>query len=446
MREAKAWVRKSHRTKHLHPSKQRWEVIYEDPHHPTKPPYTERTKGGFPTKAAAEDWAKDHRDRTRSGAYTDPIKGTATLSEVAARWVEATPFKRINTERSTRGIIDGQNHLTRTFGDVPIGDITYGSVLHFIKTMSAERSAQTVRHQFYVLRTVLDYAVEERLIPANPAQLVKPKMLPTVKKVREHEEKRHPLTLAETERIIEAMPYPYDVFTRLVAFTGMRPEEATALTLDDVDLIEGTLTVRSVLVESTGQVEREHFAKSDAGKRTIDLDTRTLDVLDDYIAKHRRRATAWLREHPNQPHYGAEDGEALPLFVGLRNGGRTAEPVLDRLDYSKPMRYSAFNKGHWHRARRAAGVPASVRFYDLRHQEVSRFVARMARAEEFDIKEIQERYGHVSAVMTLDRYGHKKKVNRAARRREIDAGLAAQRAREGGAENVTPITERRRAN
>lgn len=80
MRQLKAWVRVSYRTRDLHPGKKRWEVIYTDPEHPTRP-FGQRTKGGFRSKQSAQEWADDFLNRARSGSYTDPLKAEATFAE-----------------------------------------------------------------------------------------------------------------------------------------------------------------------------------------------------------------------------------------------------------------------------------------------------------------------------------------------------------------------------
>jgi integrase len=224
------------------------------------------------------------------------------------------------------------------------------------------------------------------------------------------------------------MPAPYDVFTRLVAYTGMRPEEASGLTLADVDLDDGTVHVRAVVVETREGLFREEFTKTSKSRRIIDLDSTTLAHLTAYVSDHRRRAFSWFASNPEQVH----PSEALPLFVGTVVGGRTSDPVLDRLDYSKPMRYSAFNKRHWAKALKAAGLP-HIKFYDLRHADVSRHVDRIGRDGALTLKEIQERYGHSSAVMTLDRYAHTGKPDRSARRRALDVAITPSQ------DNVVPI-------
>lgn len=423
----RAWVRVSHRTKELHPSKQRWEVIYSEPGH------KQRTKGGFPTKASAEDWADDFLSKTRHGqSWIDPKQGDITFRDMARLWFNAQHFERSHTAHHYRRMIEGSNNLMETFGDVPIGVIANEAVASYIKQTAARLAPQTVRHRFYVLRTVLDFAVFNQRLHVNPARSISPKSLPSPKKMHVHEEQRYPLTSAETERIIAAMPEPYDMFTRLAAYTGMRPEEVTGLRLTDVDLDEGTVFVRTVVVEANGHVTREEATKTAKSRRVIDLDTRTLNELETYVAAHRKRAAQWFAEHPDHPH----PGEALPLFVGLAVGGRSGDPDIQRLDYSKPMRYGSFYKRHWRKATEAAGLPP-IRFYDLRHADVSRHVDRIGQDGAFTLKEIQERYGHSSAVMTLDRYAHSGKPDRVARRRALDAMQA-----EETATNVTPITSK----
>lgn len=429
MSEGRAWVRVSHRTKDLHPSRKRWEVVYADPG--TK---SRRTKGGFKTKGEAQEWAEEFTGSVRRGQWVDPEHGRVSFRKLAGEWFSAQHFERHHTANGYRRIITGNNDLMRTFGDAPVSSITHEAVSRFIKETAQTKAPQTVRHQFYVLRTVLDFAVYNKRLMVNPARTIDPRRLPKARRMHVYEEQRYPLTVAETERIIAALPQPYDVFTRLVAFTGMRPEEATGLTLADVDTDEGTVHVRAVVIEASGELVREEFTKTSKSRRLIDLDSTTLAHITAYIAEHRRRAAAWFTAHPEQVH----PGEALPLFVGCGVGGRTTDSVLDRLDFSKSMRYSAFNKRYWRKALKTAGVPP-IRFYDLRHADVSRHVDRIGQDGAFTLKEIQERYGHASAVMTLDRYAHAGKPDRAARRIALDAALATKD------NNVTSITSHKLA-
>jgi integrase len=429
-RPARAWVRENNRSKQENRShgKKRWEVVYVDPQTRKR-----RTKGGFTNKGDAQAWADEFLTKSRRNEWIDPSRATATLSEVALQWFASQHFDRQRTADGYWKIITGNNDLTRTFGETPIGDITPDAVGRWIKDMAAELAPQTVRHRFYALRMVLDYAVENEMLLVNPARRVNVRRLPKPTRMAEHERKRHRITPEEVDKVIAAMPEPHDMFTLLVAGTGMRPEEACGLTLGDVDTIEQTVAVRAVVVEVNGKLVREEVTKTPKSRRTIDLDPVVGDALLAYVELHRKRATVWFSEHPEHVHPGDE----LPLFVGLVVGGETGLPDVERLDYSKPMRYSAFNKRHWRKARKTAGLPDAVRFYDLRHFHASQLLD----AGGLTLKEVQERLGHSSAVMTMDRYWHMDNDAEARKRRR--AAVAAAMGRKEAPANVTQLNSKR---
>jgi Phage integrase family len=52
-------------------------------------------------------------------------------------------------------------------------------------------------------------------------------------------------------------------------------------------------------------------------------------------------------------------------------------------------------------AARRAGLPATLRFYDLRHTAASLLIREGA-----SIKAVQKQLGHATASITLDAYGH----------------------------------------
>jgi integrase len=66
----------------------------------------------------------------------------------------------------------------------------------------------------------------------------------------------------------------------------------------------------------------------------------------------------------------------------------------------EPMRRSNFARRVWAPATQAAGVDG-LRFHDLRHTAVALAIQQGAHP-----KAIQERLGHSSVTVTLDRYGH----------------------------------------
>lgn len=64
------------------------------------------------------------------------------------------------------------------------------------------------------------------------------------------------------------------------------------------------------------------------------------------------------------------------------------------------MRRNFYHR-HFKPAVRRAGLPAKLRFHDLRHTCAAILIAQGAHP-----KEIQERLGHSTIRLTFDRYGH----------------------------------------
>ena len=432
----RAWVRENHRSKseRRHPSKKVWEVVYPNPDDPKR----RKTKGGFRSKAQAEDWAQKFIADNLHGVWTDPGKATPTFAEVAQQWVDERTFERALTEHGYRKLIGGNNELTRTFNTVPVGDITPAMVRQYVSRAAATLSGQSVRKQFYILRWVLDQAVQDQFIRVNPARAIHRLNLPkqtTDDRAASKKIASRLLTPEQIDALTTALPEPYDMFIRLIAYTGMRPEEACALTLADVTDLDddlATIHVRAVVVSVDGALIREDVTKTPESNRIIPLDPDTSTQLLAYIAAHRKRAAKWFSDHPEHEH----PGEDLPLFVGTVVGGRTSDPVIDRLDYSKPMHYGAFYKHHWPRARKAAGLPDGVRVYDLRHTHLSTLLN-----DGWSLKDVQVRAGHKDPTMLLKNYWHARKQDDDLLRAQA-AAVSASFRRTRKPDNVTPINKR----
>ncbi|WP_310964755.1 tyrosine-type recombinase/integrase [Nocardioides terrisoli] len=401
--------------------------MYPNPDDPKR----RRTKGGFTSKAAAQDWADEHIGKVRAGEWIDPSKGTMTFGVLADQWFNSQHFDRERTRYNHSKMFEGNNALMTTFRNMPIGDITPTRVSTFIKETRQVRAAQTVRHQFYALRMVLDYAVAEDLLLVNPARRVDVKRLPRPADMKEHERKRDRLTNADVDRLVAVLPELYDMYVLLLAATGMRPEEISGLTIGAVDTEDHTVSVHEVVVEIRGRIVREPNTKTPKSRRIIDLDPYAGEALARYVDEHKRRAAKWFNEHPEHDH----PGDDLPLFVGTMTGRLNEKSPLERLDYSKPIRHSGFYKRYWRKATRAAGLPDSVRVYDLRH-----FHASTLLDSGMSIKDVQERLGHANPTMTMDRYWHSRTDDEARRLRIKQVAEAMGRTTP---KNVTPLNSKR---
>ncbi|WGY04003.1 tyrosine-type recombinase/integrase [Nocardioides sp. QY071] len=416
-------------------------MVYEDPKTRRR-----RTKGGFKSRTTADEWADDFKADVRHRPdWIDTSKATPTFRDVARQWLGSQHFDRAHTANHYRRIIEGSSDLMETFGDVLVGEITTEDVKRYVKTASSRLAAQTVRHRFYVLRFVLDEAVEESMIRVNPARAIRRLRLPNQPKVEDHERRQKQsgrrLTAEQIDSLVAALPEPHDMFIRLLAYSGMRPEEACGLTVEDVTVLSpelAVLHVHQVVVEVNGEVIREEVTKTPESNRVIPLDPETSALLVDYIAAHRKRAAKWFTNHPEHDH----PGDALPLFVGSVVGGAHDRSALDRLDYSKPLRYGAFYKRHWHKARKAAGIPDGVRVYDLRHTFASMLMDKASEPGGLTPKEVQTIMGHKDGTMLMKRYWHTRDQDAEVLKAQA-AAVAAAFQRRAAPDNVTRLDTKR---
>jgi integrase len=237
-----------------------------------------------------------------------------------------------------------------------------------------------------VLRKALNDAIRRSLITTNPACHVE---LPTGKRPK-------PLVWTDERvtrwRQTEVMPGKVMVWTpeqtghfldhirehrlyalyHLIAYRGPRRGEACGLHDDDINATRRELTVRSQRVQIGWEVE-EGDPKTDAGERTIALDTDTLRVL-----------------HAHQAVRDAEKALAGDQWVD-QTGLLFTEPDGTPLHPAKVT--DTFTT-----LAADAGLPP-VRLHDLRHG-----AATLALAAGVDIKVVQDMLGHSSHAITADTY------------------------------------------
>lgn len=262
----------------------------------------------------------------------------------------------------------------------------------FVRSLEATgRRPGTVRNTFFVLKMVLDYAIKDARIKANPCHGVElpsaasPEMLfLTAAEVRLL---AVALDVRSRERARRDRPPPYGLLVEFAAFTGLRAGETAALRIGQVDLRAGTVFVnRSASVVKGVRVEGE--PKTRAGRRTVLLN----------------RAL----------------GERVRAHLGDR--------VLDRDGYvfaaedGRPLNYGTFYSVYFKPALREVFPERlhGLRYHDLRHTFASLLVEQGAHP-----KEMAELMGHSSVQITLDRYSHIMPHMAAALAERMDAAYRA---------------------
>lgn len=160
--------------------------------------------------------------------------------------------------------------------NVGVTDLTPAIIKTWLSGTTA--GAKTVRNQLSFLRTAIDEAVTDGLLPINPVSLV------SVARYKEHvpsaeasSREVDPFTPEEVKAILTACANQQWLNLFQFAFaTGMRSSELCALQWQDVDLVNNKVYVNQAKVVGVTK-----GTKTRAGKRVIDLSLEALASLLD---------------------------------------------------------------------------------------------------------------------------------------------------------------------
>ncbi|MEV0277822.1 site-specific integrase [Streptomyces sp. NPDC050610] len=235
------------------------------------------------------------------------------------------------------------------------------------------------------LRAALNAAIAQQLITFNPAAHVeleagkRPKALVWTDERMLHwkrtGEKPSPVMVWTPEHTGLFLDHAaedrlYALF-HLIAFRGLRRGEACGQKWTDTNLDAGLITVAKQLVVDGWEVY-EDDPKTDAGARTIALDSDTVQTLKRHRAQQDREREEWGSAWVETGRvFAKENGEMLHPANVTRRFIELYEEI---------------------------GLPP-VRLHDLRHG-----AATLAHAAGADLKDIQEMLGHSSITITADTY------------------------------------------
>jgi integrase len=345
----------------------RWQARYRDPSN-------RQRKRSFARKIDAEHFlANVEADKLR-GAYVDPAAGRALLADYADRWMDA----QVHLRPSTRDLYVAhlRNHVLPTLGNRPLSSLRRSDMKSFVAALAATLAPSTVGTAYAVLRMIMQSAVDDELLAANPCSRVP---LPRVERTIVE-----PLAPDAVRALINSITPRYAVAVYLAAGAGLRQGECLGLLTRRIDFLRRRIHVEQQLT-GNGAAPRLAPPKTRASRRAVPVD----DVVLDAVSEHLRRFPA----------------------------GRDSLLVANRL--GQPVRKSSFGSC-WRAAVAEAGLPPGTRYHDLRHFYASTLVSAGLHP-----KAIQTRLGHATISETMDTYGHLFPEAEEAGRGALDAALSA---------------------
>ena len=172
------------------------------------------------------------------GDWTDPVLGRITFGEYAEAWLESRADLKPKTRHQYQSLM--RQHITPTWHTVPLAKITFGGLTHWISRLShGGLGPSAIRQSVFVMSAALDHAVRSGRIRSNPARGLGP---PRPKR-RDYVYLTHGqvLTLADEAG-------RWRLLILLLAYTGLRWGEATALRVCDIDFDRRRIDVRPRLL------------------------------------------------------------------------------------------------------------------------------------------------------------------------------------------------------
>lgn len=320
----------------------------------------------FDRQSEAKQWLKEVTASMVRGDYVDPKAGRIKLDTYAASW-QAVQVSSDGTAR----IVDNalRLHILPELGAYPLAAIRPTMVQGLVKKLEAKGlAAGTIHGIFHVLTQVMVAAVEDRLISASPCRRI---TLP-----RLDEDEVVPPTVKQVEAFCEALPDRYRAVAVLLAGAGPRIGEALGLDVAHVEFLR-----RDVRVERQRRQDGTLGAlKTKKARRTVPVGQVVIDSLAAHLAAY--------------PSDGALFIDELGQPLAYRRWRSLAEAAVREAN----RRQAAELKK---RDPKAKHVAWDLTAHDLRHFYASALISGGA-----SVKQVQERLGHATPIITLEVYGH----------------------------------------
>ncbi len=305
----------------------------------------------FATKADARAWLATIETEISSGRHLAPGAGRERFGDFGARWLELRDLRP-----RTRDTYASQlAHVLAEFADIELRHITPSAVRTWHGRLSqSDLHPNTVAKVYRLFRTMLDTAVDDGLIRANPVHIKGAAV--------ERSTERPELGWDEVGLIADAIEPRFRALVWLGASSGLRFGELTGLTRRHVDLTSRSVRVEQALTFVRGKGPTLGPPKSAAAHRAVVIPAGVADMLAGHLDT-----------------YVDDEPDAL-VFTSVKNS-----PLVNR--YFAPF---------WKRAVREAELDERTRFHDLRH-----LAGTAAATAGASLREIMARMGHSSPDASL---------------------------------------------
>lgn len=187
--------------------------------------------------------------------------GKILFKDYAQKWL------KFNSSGKSEATIKEYNYIINKylidyFGNLPIDKIKREHVKLLQADLLEGNHVELAHKCIRYMRTICNEAIADDYIIKNPCLNIKePKLI--------HKEKE--ILTKEQDELLLASQHKYAPFFRILRYTGMRREEITALTVDDVKIKNKTISINKAVSFATNQPKL---------KETKSKKPRTIPILD----------------------------------------------------------------------------------------------------------------------------------------------------------------------
>jgi integrase len=288
-------------------------------------------------------------------------KSSIYFKNYAEEWFELNiSNKEIATQNSVRNRI---KHINQYIGNLKLSNIKPNDIQRMVTEMEKQGYKDVTNRTLMECKRILENAVQNDYIEKNPAS--------NIRKIKYQKNERKTLTIEEDKKVIElALKHKYGLFILLIRFCGLRPEECVALTLNDINIKNKTISINKAVSLAQNQPQL---------KSTKNLKNRILPIPDFLIDN--------LKQHIANQH---ENGS---YFVFTKETDKLSMLTKQALKTHLNSFLNELNKDTKNKI--------EFSYYVLRHSYCT-----MLYYADIKIKEAQRLMGHSSAKMVYDIYTH----------------------------------------
>ncbi len=300
----------------------------------------------------------------KKAAFLDMVgKGISlsndTLQQWSVRWLSL--YKSGVAPSTLKGYQYHINTINAVAGGIPLRSITPATIMSVYSSIQG-KSASKIHHVKTILNAMLDAAVDNKLIPSNPAIKAKPP--------KGEKGTHRALTLDEIRAIITVARYHrYAAPIMLMLFCGLRRGEACAIT--DEDILSNSSVCVSKSVRWADNKPTIVSPKTRAGIRVVSI-------------------PLFIRDYMRFKGYST-GGDQPPTLMAFKRGFGSYMTAVGVLLNGCTRRWTRGKK--W--------VDPNIKPHDLRHT-----YATLLHDAGVDIKTAQRWLGHSSPSLTLGIYTH----------------------------------------